>query len=248
MKRFAEFVIKRRLLIVALITVATVYFGYQIITKLKVKTDFSELLPQTHPYIKVHNEFRRLFGGANFLVIMVKVKEGDIFNIETLGKVKYITEELEKIPGVDRYKIVSIASHKLKDHRVSSWGMEAVPLMYPHLPQNEDEMAVLKNAIFSNEMYYGTYVSFDLKKTLIFADFFEEEMDYRTVNSYDISNITLFMLPIYLGNDAYSFIGCHIFNMGTWIHGSYGLQSRSPHLCNAFPDCPYGFSSFPSTL
>ena len=181
MERFAEFIIKRRLLILSVIVIVTAFFAYQMVTKLKVNTIFTDLLPQTHPYIKIHNEFRQLFGGANFLVIMVKVREGDIFNSNTLGKVKYITEGLERIPGVDRYKILSIATHKLKDYRVTAWGMESVPLMYPELPKDEGEMNRLKNAIFSNEMYYGNYVSFDTQKTLIFADFFEEEMDYKVV-------------------------------------------------------------------
>ena len=42
-------------------------------------------------------------------------------------------------------------------------------------------MEVLKDAIYSNEAYYGFYVSFDSKKSLIFADFFEEELDYNAV-------------------------------------------------------------------
>jgi predicted RND superfamily exporter protein len=181
MERFAEFIIKRRLVILSFIIIVTIYFGYQMATKLKVNTIFSDLLPLTHPYIKIHNEFRQLFGGANFLVTMVKVREDNIFNVKTLSKVKYITEELEKIPGVDRYKILSIASHKMKDYRATAWGMVSTPLMYPELPKNEEAMDLLKDAIFSNEMYYGNYVSFDTKKTLIFADFFEEEMDYRVV-------------------------------------------------------------------
>lgn len=181
MKKFADFIIRQRLFIVITLSFFTLFFLFHLITKIKIRTDFSELLPQTHPYIAIHNEFRKLFGGANFLVIMLKVKQGDIFNTETLGKVKYITEELEKIPGVDRYKVLSIASLKLKDIIVSAWGMKSVPLMYPELPKNDDEIKVLKNTIFSNELYYGSYVSFDCKKTMIFADFFEEKMDYSVI-------------------------------------------------------------------
>jgi len=181
MKRFAEFVLKNRLLIVVVISLITIFFGYKIVANLRIGTNFSDLLPQTHPYITLHKAFYRQFGGANVLVIMVKVKEGDIFNAKTLSKVKYITEKLEQIPGVDRYKISSLASLKLKDFRVSAWGMESVPLMYPFVPKNEEEMKKLKNSIFSNEMYYGYYVSFDTKKTLIFADFFEEDMNYKVV-------------------------------------------------------------------
>jgi len=180
MKKLADFVITRRLLVLIIITAITVYFGYQL-RHLTVGTNFNELLPQTHPYVKIHNEFREVFGGANFLVIMVSVKEGTIFNRETLEKIRYITNELEGLPGIDRYKIVSIASRKLKNTQITSWGLEAVALMYPEVPKDDKEMAVLRNAIYSNEAYYGFYVSLDSKKSLIFADFFEGELNYTAV-------------------------------------------------------------------
>ncbi len=149
---------------------------------LTLSTNFNELLPQTHEYIKVHNDFRKTFGGANFLVIMVSVKDGDIFNKDTLGKIRYITNELEAIPGIDRYKIISIASRKLKNPKITSWGIEATSLMWPEVPKTDQEMQKLKEAIYSNEAYYGSYVSLDSKKSLIYADFFEEEaLDYAGI-------------------------------------------------------------------
>lgn len=180
MKKLADFVITRRLLVLIIITAITVYFGYQC-RYLTVGTNFNELLPQTHPYVKIHNEFREVFGGANFLVIMVSVKDGTIFNRETLEKIRYLTNELEGLPGIDRYKIVSIASRKLKNTQITSWGLEAVALMYPEVPKDDKGMAALRNAIYSNEAYYGFYVSLDSKKSLIFADFFEGELNYNAV-------------------------------------------------------------------
>ena len=91
MKKFAEFIIRRRLLILILLSIITLFFAYQL-KGLRASTNFDDLLPQTHPYIKMHTEFRKIFGGANFLVMMLSVKEGDIFNKETLGKLKYITD------------------------------------------------------------------------------------------------------------------------------------------------------------
>jgi hypothetical protein len=180
MKGFAEFIIRRRFLVLLFILLITLFFGYQI-KGLRVSTDFDDLLPQNHSYVKMHNKFRDIFGGANFLVIMLSVKEGDIFNRATLKKLKHITEELEGIPGVDRYKITSIASRKIKDPRYTEWGLKSRPLMHPNIPEDEEDMKQLKNAIFSNEMYYGSYVSYDTKHTLIFADFFEKELDYKIV-------------------------------------------------------------------
>jgi hypothetical protein len=180
MKKLADFIINRRLLVLVIITAITAYFGYQC-RNLTIATNFNDLLPQTHPYVKVHNKFRETFGGANFLVIMVAVKDGTIFNRETLEKIRYITNELEGLPGIDRYKIVSIASRKLKNTQITSWGLEAVALMWPEVPKDDKGMEILKNAIYSNEAYYGFYVSLDSKKSLIFADFFEEELDYTAV-------------------------------------------------------------------
>jgi len=180
MKKLADFIIKRRLLVLTIIALITLFFAYQS-RHLTIFTNFNDLLPQTHPYVNVHNQFRESFGGANFLVIMVSVKKGDIFNQKTPEKIRYITNELEGLPGIDRYKILSIASRKLKNARITSWGLEAVSLMWPEVPKNDDEIGILRDAIYSNEAYYGFYVSLDSKKSLIFADFFEEELDYNTV-------------------------------------------------------------------
>jgi predicted RND superfamily exporter protein len=165
---------------VSLILVVTIFWGYQL-PGLKISTDFGDLLPQTHPYIKVHQEFRKLFGGVNFLVMLIEVKEGDIFNPVTLNKIKYISEELFKLPGIDRYKILSLAKSKLKDIKYTAWGVTAEPLMWPNIPQTEEEMDKLKNAIWSNPRYYGSFVSHDCKKSLILADFLEEALDYSEV-------------------------------------------------------------------
>ncbi|MBN2108062.1 MAG: MMPL family transporter, partial [Deltaproteobacteria bacterium] len=189
MEKFADFVIRHRLMVLCIIGAITLAFGWQM-RKLTISTNFNELLPQDHEYIKIHNEFRTTFGGANFLVMMVSVKEGDIFNTKTLEKVRHITNELEKVPGVDRYKIISMASRKIKNPKITSWGMEATPLMWPEVPKTEQDMQKLKEAVYSNEAYYGSYVSFDAKKCLIFADFFEEELDYTKIKN-DLDRLRL---------------------------------------------------------
>ena len=156
MKKLADFIIEKRAWILFSILAITLFFAFKV-NELQVYSKFADLLPQGHSFIKVYNDIRELFGGANTVTMIFQVREGDIFNIKTLGKVKHITEELEKIPGVDPYKILSLASNKLKDLRITAWGMESLSLMYPKLPENEEEMERLKNAIFSNEMYYGSY-------------------------------------------------------------------------------------------
>jgi hypothetical protein len=187
MERFASFVMKKRLPILSAIVIITIFFLYQLINplgfftdvpilKLRVDTNFADLLPQRHPYIKVHKKIRDTFGGANQVVIMVQVREGDIFNQETLTKVQQISRRLELFPAVNDYKVKSIAMSKMKHFKFTAGTMDISPLMFPDVPQNEEEMDDLKKKIYSASKYYGPYVSWDSKKTLIKVDFFEEQL------------------------------------------------------------------------
>lgn len=226
MKKLADFIITRRLLVLIIISAVTAFFGYQC-RHLTISTNFNDLLPQSHPYVKVHNQFRETFGGANFLVIMVSVEDGTIFKQETLEKVRYITNELEALPGIDRYKILSLASRKLKNTQITSWGLEAVSLMWPEVPKNDEEMEVLKDAVYSNEAYYGFYVSLDSKQSLIFADFFEEELNYTAVyrelekirRDTEDSNTTVSIVghPMHLGVVASMIRTVNLIMVGTAI-------------------------------
>ena len=87
MHRFAELIIRKRLLVLGLTLLFTLFFAYQILN-LKIYTSFADLLPQKHPYVKLHNKFNKLFGGANQVLIVLEVKEGNIFNTKTLTKIK----------------------------------------------------------------------------------------------------------------------------------------------------------------
>ena len=180
MERFAQGVDRYRVAILIVILLITAFFAYQL-KNLQVYTSFEDLLPQDHPFIKVHNDIRKNFGGANQLLIMVQVRKGDIFNKETLGKVQDISKRLRKTPGVDPDKIRSIAVRKMKYARISSGRMKMENLMFPTIPQTDEEMAYLREKIYSSPQYYGPFVSLDSKKTLITVDFFEDRLDFKTL-------------------------------------------------------------------
>lgn len=180
MDKIAEFIIRKRNYFMALILLLTIFFGYHAV-RLKVYTNFGDLLPQRHPYIQLHNKIRNVFGGANQVLIMVQVRKGDIFNVKTLWKVKYLTEQLEKVPGADSYKIYSIAHPKAKEIKVRTGEMIVAALMFPDIPSTPEGLNELKKKVYSDPKFYGSIVSLDSKKTLISVDFFEEEVDYKVI-------------------------------------------------------------------
>ena len=180
MEKFADFLIKRRIMILIAVLLGTVFFAYQL-RHLKIHTSFDDLLPQNHPYVKLHNQFRPIFGGANQVTMMLEVKKGDIFNVKTLEKIKYINDKLPDIPGVDAFKVMSLASRKMKELIRTAGTMRIKTVMFPDIPQTDEELEELKWRVFGNGMCFGSFVSYDTKKALIIADFFDDRIDYSVV-------------------------------------------------------------------
>ena len=169
--------IDHRMMLIALILLATAGMGYMA-SKVEVKTIFSDLLPKTHPYVKVNQQFKSTFGGSNLVTIMVENQKGEIFDLKVLEAVQKLTVGMQQVNGIDTYQIISLASKKIKEIRASTEGVESKPIMWPRLPEGPEQMAKLRAAVLNNPLVYGPYVSLDLKATLITADFRDGEIDY----------------------------------------------------------------------
>jgi len=180
MKKIADLIIEKRIWVLTIISLVSIFFIYEL-KDLKVYTKYADLLPQKHEYIKTHNRIRFRFGGANTVNMILQVREGDIFNHTTLKKIKDITEELYLIPGVDRFKIFSLAVKIMSDMKATSGGYQFQPMMWPNIPQTQEELKTLRERVYAS-VFYGGFIWFDCKKTLITADFFEDEIDYSVVS------------------------------------------------------------------
>ena len=67
MKRFADIVIEKRVFFLIGIILLTLFFLYQAVFKLEIKTIFNDLLPKNHEYVNLHNEIRN--PGTNIPVV-----------------------------------------------------------------------------------------------------------------------------------------------------------------------------------
>ncbi len=177
MKRLAQWIVKKRFVVLISLVVVTLFFAYASL-RIEMFTAFSDLLPTHHSFISVHNKFSKVFGGANLVLLSVEVKEGDIFNTKTLEKIKNLTELLELTHGVNNYQIFSIARQKVKDVRATSWGIEVQPIMWPHVPRTDEALEQLRHAVYANPTIAGRLVSMDGKAALVTAAFHEERLDY----------------------------------------------------------------------
>ncbi|HLK85196.1 MAG TPA: MMPL family transporter [Candidatus Binataceae bacterium] len=177
----ARYTLRHRWATLAVLAAITIFFGYHA-RKVQMYSQFADLLPQAHPYIKAYNHFRTTFGGANIVSLSLRVKEGDIFNTDTLKKIRYVTEKVDQIDGVNHYQVASLAHVKIRRLEARSGGLiKSVPVLPEQVPTDPKDLAELKKEMYNNDIVYGKYLSTDGKAALVLAGFNEERLDYGNI-------------------------------------------------------------------
>ncbi len=170
-------------LVLAAILLVTAYFALQI-PALKMHTEFSDLLPQGHAYIQLHNRIRDTFGGANQIVVAVEVEDGTIFDNATLALIHRLTQAVDSLPGVN-HNLVSSLTHRTsrKVWLTESGEMRSQPYYDPQAPALSDaELDELGKEVRANPRIHGLLVSPDSKAALIKAQMNEAGViDYEKI-------------------------------------------------------------------
>ena len=164
-------------ILVVIVTALFAYWSFQ----LQLATSFGDLLPQSHPFVQIHNKYASTFGGANNIQLMVEVKEGSIFTVPTLARIYKITEEMDRVYGVNHLQIDSIGHRSTRYLRVQSGGtLRSEPVMLG-VPKTAEDAAQIRRIVHNTESIYGILVSLDDRAALVRAGFIEGRLDYRRV-------------------------------------------------------------------
>lgn len=166
----------------AVIFAITIFFATQI-PGVKMYSDFADLLPQEHPYIKLHNEIRDDFGGANNIILAVEAEDGDIFTNETLRMIHRLTQKVDMLPGVNHNMVSSLTHRTVRRVWLTETGdVNSAPHYDPLAEElSGAELAQMRQDVKANPRVYGLLVSPDLKAALIKATFNEGELDYQAI-------------------------------------------------------------------
>ncbi|HYR95336.1 MAG TPA: MMPL family transporter [Candidatus Binatus sp.] len=196
-KRWIEvylwFLLRNRLAVTVVVAIMTAFFAYEA-QFLKVVPQFLDFYPgpskislfghewtwrKGHPYINIYNDFRRMFGSANILTVILEVKHGDIYNPTTLQKIDTITKRLVETKGVVPYQILSIAHPKMKSITTYGGAIQIREVYFPGVPQTQEDAERVKFAVYSTKGIRGLFVAQDDTAALVNAGFWEEELDFR---------------------------------------------------------------------
>ncbi|SPD72411.1 conserved membrane hypothetical protein [uncultured Desulfobacterium sp.] len=177
MERFAQFVIRHRLVILIITLLLTGFLIYGI-KGMGFTTVLETTLPSKHPYVEVHKQFQKMFGGANTMMIVMESEKGDIFYKNFLEKLKLMTDEIKFHPDAITSQVISIAREKLKNIRGIEGGVDIRPFFEKGVPDTDEEINALRENVFSNESVRGTMVSNTSNAAMIIANF-KDNINYQ---------------------------------------------------------------------
>jgi predicted RND superfamily exporter protein len=189
---YLRFLLRKRLAVSIVVGVMSIFFLYQC-THIKVLPQFLDFYPgplkislfgreitlsEGHPYIRVYNEFRRMFGSANVFTAILEVKHGDVYNPTTLQKLDEMTKWIVESKGVVPYQITSIAHPAVKSIGIVQGSIQIRPVFFPGVPQTQEDADRVKFAVYATKSIRGLYVSQDDTAALVHAGFWEEDLDF----------------------------------------------------------------------
>ena len=154
----------------------TAFFAYGL-RSVEIRTVFSDLFPKDHPFVQTFKDHPN-FGNPLTIVLMVKRKDGDIYNPETLEKIYRMTRDLDLAPSVDHDQILSIATEKARYAEATPYGVDVKPMMEAAAPKTPEELAEFKRRVDRASNVRTFLISGDETATLLTATFIERTLKY----------------------------------------------------------------------
>lgn len=174
--------LKYRFWVLLVMVALTGFFLFHLVTKLQVVTNFFDLYPPKHQYIELYQEFRKMFGSANVLSVVLERTDGEnVYQPDTIIKLDELTKGILKVKGVNPLQVTSAVHPKVKQIRINPYGVGIYPLTYPAIgpPDTKDECELFRKAVYSNEGVRGFYISLDDKSAVVYAALWEEGLDFK---------------------------------------------------------------------
>lgn len=174
--------LKHRLAALASLIAVTLFFAVAL-PRVELKTVFSDLLPSDHPYVQTYKDHPN-FGNPLTVFLLVKRKDGDIYNADTLQLIWDLTRDIDLAPGVDHDQVLSVATEKARYAEATPYGIDSRPLMGDAPPSSPMEIDRFRAAVGKSPYAQQFLISEDESGALITATFIERLLDYGEAHAY----------------------------------------------------------------
>ncbi|MGK2915478.1 MAG: efflux RND transporter permease subunit [Porticoccaceae bacterium] len=176
--RLAKWIMNRRGSVGVAFILVTLAFCAGI-PHVQIRTVFKDLLPTDDPFVQVHFDHPN-FGNPLLISVMVKRKNGTIYNAETLKKVWQLTRDLDLAPKTNHDTLISISTEKLRYAEATPDGIDLQPLMDNKAPSTPEEVERFRHRVSMSPNARLFYISPDETATLINVAFLDsvDSVDY----------------------------------------------------------------------
>lgn len=171
--------------VIVLFVLLTVFMGYQA-SHLRIDAGFAKMLPLKHEYMQTYVQYRDEFGGANRVLIALKVREGDIFTPEFFNTLRAVTDDVFFIPGVDRTRVSSLFTPNVRFTEVVEDGISGGNVIPADFSNTPEGLAKVRDNVLKSG-YVGRLVANDFTAAIVSAELLEinpntgERLDYIDV-------------------------------------------------------------------
>ncbi|NML29138.1 efflux RND transporter permease subunit [Zoogloea dura] len=182
----ALFGIRRSLLAVLLVFTAVMgWFALQ----LHMDAGFEKQMPVGHEYIETFRTYRDDVLGANRITVVVKARQGTIWNAPALTRLYEVTQAVMFLPNVSRLGVQSLWTPNSFVNEITEDGFRAEPIIDGTVTPESLDAATIGNIqrATSQGGYVGTLVSRDQTSAMITAELNEidaegNKIDYVAYN------------------------------------------------------------------
>jgi predicted RND superfamily exporter protein len=150
-----------------LIIIATAAF----IPTLTIDSRSEAFLPEDDPALLYRDHVEETFGLKDPMVIAVVNKaEHGIFNPQSLQLIQWLTDEVMKIPEINRDRVVSLAT---EDNITGNEEGMLVEKFYKNQPETQDDADSIRKAVMDFPLYLGSLVARDGSSALIVTEVYD---------------------------------------------------------------------------
>jgi len=190
MRQIFKFIIAKNKLVISLVLVLSVVFGY-LSTKLSIDASAETLLLEHDPDLKAYRQIAKRYDSPGLLVVAFTPKD-DLFSSKNLELIKKLSDELAKNDMVS--SVISILNVPLLNS--VKGGVTGILDHTPTLSDKDINISKAKLEFAKSPIYSGNLISKDLKTTAIALnlkqdDKFNELLNERNLLSQKESNGTI---------------------------------------------------------
>jgi predicted RND superfamily exporter protein len=155
--------------------VLTLVLGF-FATRLQVTAGFSKMIPLNHEFMQTFRDYQGDFGGANNVLVAIKVKKGDIYDKDVLATVRSITDEVFYIKGVERSSLTSLVTPNVRYNEVVEEGFKSGNLVPGDFVGRPDQIVQVRANVLKSD-WVGRIISTDMTATMVVATLQELDPD-----------------------------------------------------------------------